>query len=259
VALSVQSPLGHCWTVPHTAPLLLQLPLVRHWALVVQALPFFGPAAWHVPCVATHPRFEVQAFCVQGLPPHWAGPLHTVVPFGQVLVWHNPPVTGGHPAALEHGVTPSLHKPIFAGQVAAVWHCALGGLLQVPGQSAFTRQAAPPSWQLPAAGQLEFLVQGWLVLLHAPPMIAQSLTDAQRLPAMLQVPRSGQLDCCMQLAPLLLQAPGCGVQSEFWVQLFDVWMLQRPGSGVQTGGAQVVTGVQGFSGSGGSRLQPGGL
>ena len=36
-------------------------------------------------------------------------------------------------------------------------------------------------------------------------------------------------------------------------------MLQVPGLGVQTGGRQVVVGVQGFSGSGGSRLQPGGL
>jgi hypothetical protein len=111
-------------------------------------------------------------------------------------------------------VTPLLHSPFFAGQVAAVMHCALGGLLQVPGQSAFTRQAAPPSWQLPAAGQSEFLVHGLLVLLQAPPRIAQSLTDVQRLPAMLQLPTFGQSDCCMQLAPVLLQAPGCGVQLE---------------------------------------------
>ena len=109
-------------------------------------------------------------------------------------------------------MTPLLHSPFFAGQVAAVWHCALGGLLQVPGQSAFTRQAAPPSWQLPAAGQSEFLVQGLEVLLQVPPRIEQSLTDVQRLPAMLQLPIFGQSDCCMQLAPLLLQAPGCGVQ-----------------------------------------------
>jgi len=103
------------------------------------------------------------------------------------------------------------------------------------------------------------LAQTWLVLLQVPPTIAQSLTDVQRFRTMLHWPMFGQLDCCMQLVPLTLQAPGCGVQSELWVQLLVVWMLQRPGSGVQTGGAQVVTGVQGFSGSGGSRLQPGGL
>jgi hypothetical protein len=59
-------------------------------------------------------------------------------------------------------------------------------------------------------------------LLHVPPRIAQSLTDVQRLPAMLHWPMFGQSDCCMQLAPLTLQAPGCGVQSEFWVQLLVV-------------------------------------
>jgi hypothetical protein len=155
-------------------------------------------------------------------------------------------------------VTLSLHSPFFAGHVAAVWHCALGGLLQVPGQSEFKRQAAFPIWQLPAAGQSVLLLQTWLVLLQWPPMVAQSLTDVQRFKAMLQLPAFGQSDCCMQLAPLLLHAPGCGVQSEFWVQLLVVWMLQWPGSGVQTGGAHVVTGAHGFSGSGGSRLQPGG-
>ena len=52
-----------------------------------------------------------------------------------------------------------MHAPLIAGQVAAVMHTALGGLLQWPGQSAFTRQAAPPTVQLPAAGQSEFLPQ----------------------------------------------------------------------------------------------------
>jgi len=112
--------------------------------LLVQALPFFGPAAVHWPCVAGHWLLSVQAFCVQGLPPHWAGPEHTVVPFGQVLVWHSPPVKG-HWAALWHTVTPLLHRPFVAWQVAAVWHCWPAGLLHVPGQSEFTRQAAPPS------------------------------------------------------------------------------------------------------------------
>ena len=107
-----------------------------------------------------------------------------------------------------------MQAPLIAGQVAAVVHTALGGLLQWPGQSAFTRQAAPPTVQLPAAGQSEFLPQTWLVLLQWPPTIAQSLSDEQRLPAMLQLPIFGQSDCCMQLAPFLLQAPGCGVQLE---------------------------------------------
>ncbi len=155
-------------------------------------------------------------------------------------------------------MTPLLHSPLIAGQVAAVMHTALGGLLQRPGQSAFTRQAAPPIVQFPAAGQSEFLAQTWLVLLQRPPMIAQSLTDEQRFKAMLQWPTLGQFACDMQLAPLMLQAPGCGTHWEFWVQLVPTWMLQRPGSGVQTGGAQDVTGLHGFSGSGGSRLQPSG-
>jgi hypothetical protein len=176
---------------------------------------------------------------------------------GQVFCWHLPPVNG-HWAADWHTVTPSLHSPFFAGQVTAVWQTALGGLLQWPGQSAFTRHAAPPVVQLPAAGQSVFLAQTWLVLLQWPPMIAQSLTDVQRFNAMLQWPMLGQFACDMQLAPLMLQAPGCGTHWESWVQLVPVWMLQWPGSGVQTGGAQFVTGLHGFSGSGGSRLQPGG-
>ncbi|HEX7272035.1 MAG TPA: hypothetical protein VF420_07795 [Casimicrobiaceae bacterium] len=101
-------------------------------------------------------------------------------------------------------------------------------------------------------------MQAWLVLLQAPPMIAQSLTDEQRLPRTLQVPTFGQAPCDMQLKPLMLHAPGCCGQLALLVQLALV-MLQVPGSGVHTGGPQVVVGVQGFSGSGGSRLQPGGL
>jgi hypothetical protein len=228
----------------------------------MQLLPFFAPAPVHLPKVRGHWLLKVQAAGgLQLLPGQPALLVHACPAFAppaQTLVWHSPPVNG-HWAADWHTVTPLLHRPFFAGQVAAVWHCALGGLLQVPGQSAFTRQAAPPSWQLPAAGQSEFLAQAWLVLLQVPPTMVQSATDVQRFRTMLHWPMFGQLDCCMQLAPLTLQAPGCGVQSEFWVQLLVAWMLQRPGSGVQTGGAQVVTGVQGFSGSGGSRLQPGGL
>ena len=116
--------------------------------------------------------------------------------------------------------------------------------------------------QFPELGQSLDLVQAWPVLLQVPPMIAQSFTDWQRLSKTLQWPISGQLACAMQLAPLTLQAPGCGVQTAAAfaaVQLVPNRMLQWPGSGVHTGGAQVVIGLHGFSGSGGSRLQPGGL
>jgi hypothetical protein len=264
--LSWQTPLGQLVTARHSnAGLLLQLPGVRHWRSVTQLLPFFAPAPVHLPEAEGHPAFVVQAAAglqlLPGQPPLLVHACPAFAPPAQVLVWHTPPTKAGHWAADWHTVLVGglLHTPFFAGQVAAVWHTALGGLLQVPGQSAFTRQDAPPSWQVPAAGQSEFLAQAWLVLLQVPPTMVQSLTDVQRLRTMLHWPMAGQLDCCMQLAPLTLQAPGCGVQSEFWVQLLVVWMLQRPGSGVQTGGAQVVTGAQGFSGSGGSRLQPGGL
>jgi len=96
-------------------------------------------------------------------------------------------------------------------------------------------------------------------LLQVPPRIEQSLTDVQRLPDVLQWPTAGQVAADMQLTPLTLHAPGCGAHWESRVQLVAVWMLQWPGLGVHTGGWQVETGVHGFSGSGGSRLQPGGL
>jgi len=75
---------------------------------------------------------------------------------------------------------------------------------------------------------------------------------------MLQLPLAGQSDCCMQLLPVRLHAPGCAGQLALLVQL-DPVRLQVPGSGVQVGGPQVVVGTHGFSGSGGNRLQPGGL
>jgi hypothetical protein len=52
-------------------------------------------------------------------------------------------------------VTPSVHFPLIAGQVAALAHTAFGGLLQLPGQSVSTRHTAPPFLQLPEAGQSE--------------------------------------------------------------------------------------------------------
>jgi hypothetical protein len=175
-------------------------------------------------------------------------------PPAQVLVWHSPPVNG-HWAALVHTVTLSVHRPVFhwhgPGFVVQDWK---GALLQVPGpigQPAAERHTANgATLQFPDAGQSLDLVQAWLVLLHWPPMIAQSLTTAHSLLSMLQWPMFGQLDCCMQLAPLMLQAPGCGVQSEFWVQLLVVWILHLPGSVVHTGGWQFVIGVQVTSGSG---------
>ena len=94
--------------------------------------------------------------------------------------------------------------------------------------------------------------------LHFPPRTAQSLTDVHRLPRLLQLPTSTQPAWFMQLLPVTLHAPACGTQLAFDVQLSAVWMLHLPGSGVHTGGGQLVTVVHVFSGSGGSRLQPGG-
>ena len=75
---------------------------------------------------------------------------------------------------------------------------------------------------------------------------------------MLQLPDAGQSPGPMQLLPVRLQAPGCAGQLALLVQL-DPVRLQLPGSGVHVGGPQVVVGTHGFSGSGGRRLQPGGL
>jgi len=95
-------------------------------------------------------------------------------------------------------------------------------------------------------------------MLHVPPMMAQSLTDWQVLPRTLQLPVAGQSAGPMQALPVRLHAPGCAGQLALLVQL-DLVMLQVPGSGVHVGGPQVVVGTHGFSGSGGSRLHPGGL
>jgi len=142
-------------------------------------------------------------------------------------------------------------------------HAWKGALLHVPGPmgqpASLVQTANGETLQVPEAGQSVDLVQAPRVLLHLPPMIAQSLAAAQAFWSTLHLPMLPQSDCFMQLVPLTLQAPGCGTHWEFWVQLRAVWMLQWPGSGLQTGGAQVVTGRHGFSGSGGRRLQPGGL
>jgi len=96
-------------------------------------------------------------------------------------------------------------------------------------------------------------------MLQWPPESGQLAFEVQLAPEMLQVPTCGQALLDMQLAPLTLQVPGNAGQLALEVQLTLVWRLQVPGLGVHTGGAQVVVPVQGFSGSGGSRLQPGGL
>ena len=115
-----------------------------------------------------------------------------------------------------------------------------------------------PDEQVPVDGQSESFVQALPFLLQVPPMMEQSLTDWHVLPRTLQLPDAGQSAAPMQAFPVRLHAPACAGQLALLVQL-DLLMLQVPGSGVQVGGPQVVVGVQGFSGSGGSRLQPGGL
>jgi len=114
--------------------------------------------------------------------------------------------------------------------------------------------------QVPVDGQLASDVQAMLFLtLHLPLRIAQSLAaELQVFWLMLHLPLSGQSLCAMQLLPVALHAPACGTQLASDVQLNVVWMLHLPGSGVQTGGAQVVTGVQVPSGSG-FWSQPAGL
>ena len=129
--------------------------------------------------------------------------------------------------------------------------------MQLPGQSEFTRQTAPPFLQLPLAGHCALFVQAWLVLLHIPPITAQSLAAAHTLRSMLHWPTLPQSDCCMQDAPLMLHAPAIVGHCAFDVQLAPE-TLHLPGFGVHTGGAHVDTGVHTFSGSGGSFSQPGG-
>jgi hypothetical protein len=85
----VQSPLGHCWTVLHAAALLLQVPGVRHCALVWQVLPFRLPAPVHLPLVGGHCVLSVQLPEAQTLLAHWLFAVQTVpllAPPTQVLV-----------------------------------------------------------------------------------------------------------------------------------------------------------------------------
>lgn len=129
--------------------------------------------------------------------------------------------------------------------------------MHVP-QSAAERQTFPVLLQA-NCGQSLLLEQVCVGLrLQCPPRTAQSLADVHRLPRLLQWPTSTQSDCPMQALPLTLQAPACGTQLASDVQDRLVWIVHLPGSGVHVGGGQVWIVEHVFSGSGGSRLQPGG-
>jgi hypothetical protein len=119
-----------------------------------------------------------------------------------------------------------------------------------------------PLWTLqwPAWPQSVFAWQVTPVwTLQWPPEIGHWAFDVQLAPLTLHVPTCGHAALDMQLAPLELQVPGSAGQLALEVQLTLVWREHVPGLGVHTGGAQLVLPVQGFSGSGGSRLQPGGV
>jgi hypothetical protein len=137
VSSSVHRPLPHCALAVHNKALLLQWPGVRHWVSLMQVKPFFPPAPVHLPLTCGHWVVNVQDFEVHSplpMPLQSESLVHTVVLFGQVLVWHSPPVNG-HWAALWHTVEPLLHRPSVAVQVVDARHCRPAGLAQVPGQS----------------------------------------------------------------------------------------------------------------------------
>jgi hypothetical protein len=172
-------------------------------------------------------------FRVQAPPPQSAVVAQTVVPLAQVFWLH----------------VPWVH-------CAADVHTWPAGLLHWPQTLASRQNNAPLLLQFPADGQSESLVQVLLgVRLQVPPRRAQLLESVHSLLSLLQWPSGEQSAADMQLVSVRLQRPGCGAQSEFCVQLLAVWMLQVPGFGVQF---WPTVGVQGFSGSGGRRLQPGG-
>jgi hypothetical protein len=204
---------------------------------------------------------------------------HAVVPFGQVFCAQVPPATPGQDAlavhalavhawppqsaVVEHEVVPLgqvfwLQAPLIVVHCAADVHTWPGGLLQTP-QSVGTRQTLPLLLQFPVPGQSVLNEQAMLFLtLQWPPRTAQSLTEVQRLPRVLQWPMLTQSAWPMHALPLTLQAPACGTHWASDVQESVVWIVHLPGSGVHVGGGQVWIVAQVFSGSGGSRLQPGG-
>jgi hypothetical protein len=231
VAAEVQEALGGLLQVPFWDGQL---------ALVVQD----APPMPHVPFWAGQSVLSVQA-----APPTLHVPLPGVCEHcaAEVQAWPT-------------GVT---HVPLLSGQVAAEVQDAKGALLQLPGVTwhcADDVHIVAAGFTQNPAGAHGFVVplQAAPVRLHVPPCTAQLAAVVHDCPSTLQWPTGPQSAAPMQLAPLMLHAPGWAGQFAFDVQLAWV-ILQLPGSGVQTGGAHVVTGVQGFSGSGGSRLHPGGL
>jgi hypothetical protein len=189
------------------------------------------------PTTAGQLAADVHDFTVQAWPPQLAAFAQTVVPLGQVA-WLQLPLIVVHPAFATHT------RP--------------GGLLHRP-QSAFCTQTLLAMLaQVPEAGQSVDCKQACFVLLHVPPTIPHCATEVQTAWVMLHLPMSTQSDCCRQLEPFTLHAPARLAHCALFVQA-ALLMLHVPGLGVHTGGAQFATGAQGFSGSGGSRLQPGGL
>jgi hypothetical protein len=204
--------------------------VVGHWATEPHSAP---PDTQVPPWIAGQLAVLAHDFRVQAPPPHWAVVAQTVAPSAQVF-WLQ---------------VPWVHCAVDV-------HTNPAGLLHWPQTVASRQNSAALLLQLPADGQSESLVQVLLgVRLQVPPRMAQSLGCVQSLLSLLQWPSLAQSETCMQLVSVRLQRPGCGVQSEFCVQLLLVWMLQVPGLGVQF---CPTVGVQGFSGSGGRRLQPGG-
>jgi hypothetical protein len=115
--------------------------------------------------------------------------------------------------------------------------------------------------QVPAAAQgTVVLLQAAPVRLHVPPRTAQlGASGLHESPSLLQWPIAGQGP--EQLAPVMLHTPGWGghAGSLPWIVQRAPVRLHVPGLGVHTGGWHFCVVVQGFSGSGGSRLQPSGL
>src|SRR5438874_1705769 len=253
----------------------LHLPGVRHCRLASA-------------CVAPEQALFLNApELLSHLPGHCVFSVHAALP-----VAHLPPLTGQalaseHDAAAAqdpppvhafwgHGVpalfpptqTLWLHVPSLSEQSEAVAHDLFAGLLQTPHSVSKRQTVFALLLQTPTSGQSVFLVQALPFLLHVPPMIPQSLCIVQTLLSMLQLPAGWQSDCCVQLLPVKLHEPAtgrhwasawaCVIGGEPPPQLVFV-MLQAPGLSVHTGGAHVVTGVHGFSGSDGRRLQPAGL
>jgi hypothetical protein len=154
VTASLQTPFPHAVAVEQEAPLLLQVPDVRHALLLVHAFPDLEPD-WllQVPMIAGQDADAVQLPKTHVFPAPVQSDclVHCVAVLEHAPTEQAPPVNGHWPFVVQE-VVPSLHVPLTVGHVAAVWHVANGALLQLPGQSEFTRQTAPPFLQLPLAG-----------------------------------------------------------------------------------------------------------